>query len=170
MGHKGLDNSGKQGYIISKLTISRAMKMSMGTGVEDWELMAQVCRAYHSLSDALMVQIDMHRAQATLLCRLLVQDGLTQSEIGEQLAIQGATVTNLVQRMEEVGLVMRQRDLEDKRLVRVYLTEAGREKERAIMEQFTRLEEAIFEGTSEVERALLRRILQQMFHNMNALR
>ena len=48
-------------------------------------------------------QIGTHRAQATLLCRLFVQDGMTQSEIGEQLAVQGATVINLLQRMDEAG-------------------------------------------------------------------
>lgn len=144
-------------------------KMTIENSVEDWELIAQVCQVYRSLSDNLMVQIDMHRAQAMLLCRLFLQDGMTQSEIGEQLAIQGATVTNIVQRLEETGLVIRQRDPEDNRLVRVYLTEAGREKERSIVAQFTRLEEAIFLGISEVERALLRRMLRQMLQNMNSL-
>jgi MarR family transcriptional regulator, organic hydroperoxide resistance regulator len=143
--------------------------MTIENSVEDWELIAQVCQVYRSLSDSLMVQIDMHRAQATLLCRLFLQNGITQSEIGEQLAIQGATVTNIVQRLEEAGLVVRQRDPEDNRLVRVYLTEAGREKERSIVAQFTRLEEAVFKGISQVERALLRRMLQQMLQNMNTL-
>lgn len=134
--------------------------------IEDWELLAQVCQAYRGLSDAFMNQIAMHRAQATLLCRLYVQEGMTQSEIGEQLAIQGATVTNIVQRMEEAGLVVRQRDAEDNRLVRVYLTDLGRDHERAITEQFARLEEAIFAGISHEERAFLRRILNQLQANM----
>ena len=38
--------------------------------------------------------------------------------------------------MEEAGLVPRRRDLDDNRLVRVYLTDAGRQMERAITEQF----------------------------------
>src|SRR3954447_949359 len=113
---------------------------------EDWELLAQVCQAYRTLSDAFMDQIALHRAQATLLCRLFEQDGLTQSEIADQLAVQGATVTNMLQRMEEAGLVARQRDAEDNRLVRVYLTERGREQERAIAAQFVKVEEAVFAG------------------------
>src|SRR5579859_4818176 len=115
----------------------------------DWQLLAQVCLAYRALSDTLMDQIDMHRAQATLLCRLFVQDGMTQSEIAEQLAVQGATVTNMLQRMEETGLVTRRRDAEDNRLVRVYLTEAGREKERTITDQFMKLQDAVFDGITD---------------------
>ena len=134
----------------------------------DWQLLAQLCLAYRSLSDSLMDQIDMHRAQAALLCRLFNQDGLTQSELADQLSVQGATVTNMLQRMEETGLVSRRRDDDDNRLVRVNLTEAGRERERAITDQFVKLEQAVFEGISDDDRARLRQLLRQMLHNMTA--
>jgi MarR family transcriptional regulator, organic hydroperoxide resistance regulator len=137
--------------------------------IEDWELLAQVSQVYRGLSDAFMNQIDMHRAQATLLCRLYLQDGMTQSEIAEQLAIQGASVTSIVQRMEEAGLVVRHRDVEDNRLVRVYLTPEGRKQERAITEQFAKLEGAIFEGIGAQERAQLRQTLRQVLKNMTSL-
>ena len=68
--------------------------------------------------------------------------------------------------MEEAGLVPRRRDLDDNRLVRVYLTDAGRQMERAITEQFLKVEGAVFEGISEKDRALLRHLLKQMLHNM----
>lgn len=93
---------------------------------------------------------------------------MTQSEIAEQLSVQGATVTNILQRLEEAGLVTRQRDSEDNRLVRVYLTEAGRQKERAITEQFLKLEGTIFEGINENDRMRIRSLLQQMLQNMTA--
>ena len=142
--------------------------MTIEHTVEDWELLAQVAQAYRALSDNFMDQIGMHRAQATLLCRLFVNNGMTQSEIAEQLSVQGATVTNILQRLEEAGLVTRQRDSEDNRLVRVYLTEAGRENERAITEQFLKLEGTIFDGISEDNRRQMRNLLQQMLQNMTA--
>jgi DNA-binding MarR family transcriptional regulator len=141
--------------------------MTVERQIEDWVLLAQVCQAYRALSDAFMDDIAMHRAQAGLLCRLFVQDGMTQSEIGEQLAVQGATITNILQRMEEAGLVTRRRDEEDNRLVRVNLTEAGRERERAITEQFLKLERAVFEGISDSDRVVLRQLLNQMLRNMS---
>jgi len=135
--------------------------------LEDWELLAQVCQAYRTLSDAFMEQIAMHRAQAATLCHLFDQEGMTQSEIAEQLAVQGATVTNMLQRMEDAGLVTRQRDAEDNRLVRVYLTETGREKEQSITEQFLKLEATIFAEFSQTDRTLLRQMLRQLLNNMN---
>jgi MarR family transcriptional regulator, organic hydroperoxide resistance regulator len=135
---------------------------------EDWELLSQISQAYRTLSDNFMDRIGMHRAQATLLCRLFLNNGMTQSEIAEQLTVQGATVTNILQRLEEAGLVSRQRDTEDNRLVRVYLTEAGRQKERAITEQFLKLEGTIFEGINKNDRVRMRSLLQQMLQNMTA--
>lgn len=134
--------------------------------MEDWALLAQFSQAYRSLSDVFMEQVTMHRAQATLLCKLFARDGMTQTEIAEQLSVQGATVTNMLQRMEEAGLVARRRDPDDNRLVRVYLTDLGREKEQSINEQFARLQETIFRGISEEERASLRQIYRKMLHNM----
>jgi DNA-binding MarR family transcriptional regulator len=138
--------------------------------VEDWELLAQFAQAYRSLSDVLMDQITLHRSQAMVLCKLFVQDGMTQSEIAQQLSVQGATVTDMLQRMEEGGMVTRRRDLDDNRLVRVYLTDAGREKERSIMEQFLKLESAVFAGFDESERTRLRQLLNRAMDNMSRKR
>ena len=134
--------------------------------VEDWELLAQFAQAYRSLSGVLMDQITLHRSQAMALCKLFVQDGMTQSEIAQQLSVQGATVTDMLQRMEEGGMVTRRRDRADNRLVRVYLTDAGREKERSIMEQFLKLESAVFAGFDEGERVKLRQLLNRAMDNM----
>ncbi|MCB0044673.1 MAG: MarR family transcriptional regulator [Caldilineaceae bacterium] len=141
--------------------------MSIEASIEDWELLAQVCQGYRNLSNALMDQIEMHRAQATLLCHLFKQEGMTQSEIADQLSVRGATVTNMLQRMEEAGLVTRRRDVEDHRLVRVYLTDEGKNKERSIVQQFVNVEETIFEGLTQEDRASLRQMLRLMLDNMH---
>ena len=138
--------------------------------VEDWQLLAQFTQTYRTLSEAFMDRIGTHRAQAIVLYRLYAQDGMTQSEIAQQLAVQGATVTDILQRMEEAGFVSRRRDPEDNRLVRVYITELGREKKRFIMEQYFNLESAIFSGFKDSERAQLRQYLGRALVQMNQLR
>jgi len=76
----------------------------------------------------------------------------------------------MLQRMDETGLVTRRRDLEDNRVGRVYLTDTGREKERFIMEQFLKLESAVFAGFDEKERSLLRQLLSRTLDNMDRKR
>ncbi len=138
--------------------------------LEDWELLAQVTRAYRGLSDQLMDQDRLHRSQAIVLCKLFARDGMNQTEISQQLAVQCATMTDILQRMEEAGLVTRRRDANDNRLVRVYLTEAGRAKESFIMDQFLKLESAIFAGFEQTEKVHLRQYLMRMLNNMNQVR
>lgn len=136
------------------------------TIIEDWDLLGQVSQAYRNLMDAFMDQIALHRAQGMLLCRLFVQDGVTQSEIAAILNVQGATVTNMLQRMEEAEYITRQRDAEDNRLVRVYLTDKGREKERLIADQLEKLDSTIFEGLDATDRETLRQLLKVVLKNM----
>jgi DNA-binding MarR family transcriptional regulator len=138
--------------------------------VEDWALLAQFAQAYRGLSDFFMDQIAMHRSQARVLCKLYAQDGMTQSEIAQLLSIQGATITDMLQRMEETGYVTRRRDPQDNRLVRVYLTNAGQQKERFIMEQFLKLESTVFAGFDDSERILLRHLINRTLDNINLKR
>jgi MarR family transcriptional regulator, organic hydroperoxide resistance regulator len=136
--------------------------------ITDWQLLAQVSHVYRNVIEVFFNQIDMHRAQVMLLNQLYNQDGVTQSEIAYQLALHGATVTDQLQRMEEAALITRQRDTKDRRLVRVYLTDSGREKERCLKQQFDDIEAAIFANISPENRFLLRGMLKQIHHNMSS--
>nr|WP_314258286.1 MarR family transcriptional regulator [uncultured Devosia sp.] len=53
-------------------------------------------------------------------------DGLTVKALGEKLFLDSGTITPLLKRLEARGLVRRQRDAEDERLVRIFLTDEGR--------------------------------------------
>ncbi len=52
-------------------------------------------------------------------------DGLCRNEIGDRLIARMPDVTRLLDRMEEAGLVARQRDTKDRRLVTTRLTDEG---------------------------------------------
>jgi len=134
--------------------------------LDDWQLLAQVSQIFRSVSDAFTEQVDIPRGQATVLCVVAKQDGITQSEIAERLSVQGASVTNMLQRLEEAGLVARRRDPDDNRLVRVYLTEAGLQKEDSINAQLGEMQELLFKGISEADRTLLRHQLRQIMANI----
>ncbi|HTN41392.1 MAG TPA: MarR family transcriptional regulator [Asticcacaulis sp.] len=53
-------------------------------------------------------------------------DGLTVKALGDRLFLDSGTITPLVKRLEGRGLVRRQRDEEDERQVRIFLTPEGR--------------------------------------------
>ena len=53
-------------------------------------------------------------------------DGITVKALGDKLFLDSGTITPLVKRLEARGLVRRERDTQDERQVRIYLTEEGR--------------------------------------------
>ncbi|MCL5998970.1 MAG: MarR family transcriptional regulator [Chloroflexi bacterium] len=135
--------------------------------IHDAQLLAQFSQMYRTAVDAFMDRLDMHRGQALLLCTVAKRDGMTQSEIAEQLSVQGATITNMLQRMPRRGLVLRRRDPDDNRLVRVYVTDEGRNKEHAIDLQLRTLEQTVLKGIGEQDRQVLRQLVWQMIDNMS---
>lgn len=61
-----------------------------------------------------------------VLCCLWEENGLPTSGIAERLKQLGATLTGVVDRMEQRDLVYRQRDEGDRRIVRIWLTDEGK--------------------------------------------
>ncbi len=61
------------------------------------------------------------------------QDGITMSELGNQLFLNNGTLTPLIKKMEQDGYIRRERCQNDERIVRLYLTEKGFElREKAV--------------------------------------
>lgn len=66
-------------------------------------------------------------AQYGLLFGLAERDRLSVRELGERVELTPATVTQMLDALQEAGLVSRQRSDEDRRVVLSSLTEHGRE-------------------------------------------
>src|SRR5256885_14135644 len=64
--------------------------------------------------------------QYLVMLVLWERDGLTVSEIGEQLTLDSGTLTPLLKRLEGANLLERVRDAQDERRVRITLTPLGR--------------------------------------------
>lgn len=60
-----------------------------------------------------------------VLCCLWEKNGLSTSGIADKLKQLGATLTGVVDRMEDRNLVYRERDPDDRRIIRIWLTEEG---------------------------------------------
>jgi DNA-binding MarR family transcriptional regulator len=61
------------------------------------------------------------------LALLLVQDGMTIGIMSQKRNVDAPAATGIVTRLEQTGLVERRHDREDRRVVKVYLTEEGRD-------------------------------------------
>jgi DNA-binding MarR family transcriptional regulator len=70
-------------------------------------------------------------------------DGTSQGEISQLFEVDPSRVTRIGQSLEGDGLVRRERDPEDNRVVRMYLTEEGRRRLRRLPVLNRRMEERI---------------------------
>jgi MarR family transcriptional regulator for hemolysin len=71
-------------------------------------------------------QFDITRAQWVVLVRLDRFEGLKQSELAEMLDLQPITLTRLLDRLCDAGMIERRSDPNDRRAKRLYLTPAAR--------------------------------------------
>ena len=65
------------------------------------------------------------RTQWKALAHISRNEGLNQGALAELLEVEPITLTRMVDRLEEAGLVERRRDPADRRAWRLYLTEAS---------------------------------------------
>lgn len=109
-----------------------------GTATETRALNAfiKLMRAADSVGRRLLGQLEMAgltEGQFGVLEALLHLGPLNQKELGAKLLRSGGNMTMVIDNLEKRGLVRRERDTEDRRVVIVHLTDAGR---RAISKVF----------------------------------
>ncbi|MBN1422306.1 MAG: MarR family transcriptional regulator [Planctomycetes bacterium] len=103
-----------------------------------------------------------------LLCLLAVskEGPLTPSEIGRSAFLSPSTVVGILDRLESKGLVLRERDRQDRRIVRVSVTEKGRTlASRSPSPLQDSLANAL-EGMTELERATIALSLERVVELM----
>ena len=88
-------------------------------------LINDVGRMLRTYADQVARRFGMTRAQWALLKRLEANEGLKQSELADMLDLQPITVTRLVDRLCDNGLIERRADPNDRRAKRLFLTPAA---------------------------------------------
>lgn len=129
-------------------------------------ILMEVCKIRRALSDSMLNEIGLHVGQEMFFVSLLHDEGMNQSEIAERLHVQRATVTNMLRRLEQTGLIERRGDIHDKRVLRVYLTEKGRELHQHLQRVWIEIEDQTTAGMTLEERLLFRRLLMQAYNNL----
>ncbi|HEY4774600.1 MAG TPA: MarR family transcriptional regulator [Xanthobacteraceae bacterium] len=89
-------------------------------------LLSDVARLLRTYADQEARQFGMTRAQWAVLFRLERVEGLKQSELADMLDIQPITLTRLIDRLCDSGLIERRGDPHDRRAKRLFLTPAAR--------------------------------------------
>jgi MarR family transcriptional regulator, transcriptional regulator for hemolysin len=115
-----------------------------------------VARMLRTYADHKASQFGITRAQWVVLVRLDRFEGLKQSELAEMLDLQPITLTRLLDRLCESGLIERRADPNDRRAKRLYLT-------RPLLERLGDLgEELMNTALAGVDREAVERMVAQL--------
>jgi MarR family transcriptional regulator for hemolysin len=138
-------------------------------------ILNDVARLLRTYADYRAAQFGMTRAQWAVLVRLDRSEGLNQSELADVLDLQPITLTRLLDKLSDSGLIERRPDPDDRRAKRLFLTSAAR----PLLEQLASLGENTMAsalegvGSDDVERMVsqlevVRENLRQLIHSRNA--
>ena len=101
-----------------------------------------------------------------VLAFLATGDGITQLELVKATHLKAPSVSLILKKMEQEGIVRRESDEKDARAVRVYLTECGREIDSEHINTIKSLDRYALRGIDEGEQEVLMKLLKKIRNNL----
>jgi len=111
-------------------------------------------------------ELNLYVGQDNLLYRLWLGDGVTQMQLSEHMKCEPPTVTNMVKSLEQNGFIYRKRDVQDARIMRIFLTDKGKALEKPVEYKWREQQEKLLQSISSEDRLILRHLMQQMERNI----
>ena len=90
------------------------------------------------------------------------EDGLSASDIGKKLVLDGATLSGVLDRLAAGGWILKESDTEDKRVLRNFLTQKSKELKPKLSEARNQTNEELLKTFPIEEKVLLKRFLRDM--------
>lgn len=126
----------------------------------------RVIRMYYGRMQAQLAEVGIYRGQPPIMGLLYQHDGMSQKEMASALNLSPATMTVTLKRMEKAGLVCREMDEHDQRILRVHLSEQGRQMWLKSADQIRAVTEELMEGFTPEEERQMREYLYRIARNM----
>lgn len=123
-------------------------------------------RLQKALSARLLADLGLFPGQESVLKMLTDEDGRTMGDLASALRVRPPTASKTIARLTTQGLVERRATDGDGRLVRVFLTDAGRERGEAIDDVWETLEGEMVAGLDSKEKKRLRKLLRKVEKNL----
>lgn len=92
----------------------------------NWVAVARACHALERSLAAKLAPLDLKPAQLDVLMNLYRHPGMSQHDLARKLLVGRSNITMLLPQLEKRGLVLRESDSKDKRILRLALTEEGK--------------------------------------------
>lgn len=111
-------------------------------------------------------QDDITREQFGILLLLSLTDGLYQTQIANILGKDRPNITRMIDILEKRGFIRREKDENNRRILKVYLTESGLQKAESVRPLKDRMNYAQYKGMTNDEIKTLVSLLRRVRHNI----
>lgn len=128
-----------------------------------------ISRIHHMAFRSVLQKAGLPPAQIGAIQTIIHTPGMSQRELADQLHIQRATVTIMLQKMEKAGFVDRRPDPEDQRISRIYPTKSAIQMEEENRKAVDAYFDACFQGLSPADYRHLEAILTKLGSNIRAI-
>lgn len=125
-------------------------------------LMTRAQQSVHQYFRSQLASLGVTPVQYAVMDALWREDNLTPSQIASAISLDGSTVTGILDRLESKGLCKRLPDPNDRRALRVVLTESGRALEAPLMKVIAECNETILATFTTQEKDTLIELLQRL--------
>jgi len=112
-------------------------------------------------------EYDVTPVQYGILSCLWCKDGQTATEIAQRICLDGSTITGILDRMENKGLLERQSDPNDRRAIRVVLSDKGRQLEKPLGEVVKASNQRVLDIFTKEEQELFVESLKRVADNIS---
>lgn len=109
-------------------------------------------------------RVDLTPPQFYVLATIGYSGGLPFGEIGEKMMVTVSNLTGIVDRLEDKGLVARERNPRDRRVVRVALTDKGAKLHKSAIPLFEKSIAELFSSLSDEQQKELSHLLRKLIH------
>lgn len=128
---------------------------------------AAINRNAQSIINKKFKDYDIGSGQHDFLYIICNNEGITQKELGNILNIGKGTTTKAVKNLLKCGYITREKNMEDKRFYRLYLTDKGKEIAPVINLTFEEMIKIYADNFSEEEYTLILKSLKKILKNIN---
>ena len=125
-------------------------------------LLAKAYQRAHSSFKQKLAPFGITPVQHLILTVLAEEEFLSPAEISDRIAMDGATLSGVLDRMTEGGLIKKEENPEDRRSIRASLTARAKRMRKDLAEQREAINEELTAKLSVEERLLLKRMLKDL--------
>ena len=109
-------------------------------------------------------------SEAHMLVAVGQRENKAMSEVAEAVSLTNGTVTTMIKKLESKGYVMRSRDGDDKRILRVRLTDKGKEVTTVHEDFHKKLTETVLNSITQEEKVVLMSTMEKIHRFFSDLR